>query len=439
MSDVFAATPSHLEETLKSLGFMKEAVIDRSMALAIVQLMQDVVHEVHDEYLDIYEEDGEGDEDEDDDDIEDLECMDLHLMCRKWADTGECEANPNYMVGTAILRGHCRKSCGVCVPQKRPKSRFESQSGSGWSTEADKQELLKSHPLLKETLTKLFKSIHASIRTEACNTAKVCIQVGSELGLLAGGAAQAAAAAAQGQWKLGTQFWGLAEVKPLPSPSLSFSSESQPIVEGPAEEETLGQQVNRALKKDLGGRQLSISADFFDYFFVYKLNTSQAGSHPTTISEHYSLGTFQRESVDVLEASTGLPATLHTLDLLPNLIGLLSQMDWPYVKQVYSGGDECILGGGGRRVLRKAEARIACSPDQRIHMLVREPDFCSYVYVVYSPSLCEVPHFKPKFRGIDMEISIEEQGGSVYSTQEPAPENLDVGQSQVDDDDDEYA
>ena len=37
-------------------------------------------------------------------------------------------------------------------------------------------------------------------------------------------------------------------------------------------------------------------------------------------------------------------------------------------------------------------------------MLVREPDFCSYVYVIYSPTLCEVPRFKPKFRGMDVEI-----------------------------------
>jgi hypothetical protein len=38
-------------------------------------------------------------------------------MCPSWAKIGECDANPNYMVGTRELRGHCRLSCGVCAPK----------------------------------------------------------------------------------------------------------------------------------------------------------------------------------------------------------------------------------------------------------------------------------------------------------------------------------
>ena len=45
---------------------------------------------------------------------------------------------------------------------------------------------------------------------------------------------------------------------------------------------------------------------------------------------------------------------------------------------------------GNRRVVRKSEARMACSPDGRLHMLVREPEFCHYVFVIYSPALCQV-------------------------------------------------
>ncbi len=37
-------------------------------------------------------------------------------MCEQWANEGECEANPNYMVGTEKLKGHCRKACGLCAP-----------------------------------------------------------------------------------------------------------------------------------------------------------------------------------------------------------------------------------------------------------------------------------------------------------------------------------
>eukprot|EP00955_Chlamydomonas_euryale_P020446 216776-Chlamydomonas_euryale.AAC.1 len=63
----------------------------------------------------------------------------------------------------------------------------------------------------------------------------------------------------------------------------------------------------------------------------------------------------------------------------------MSQKSWPYVRQTYAGGDECVL-AGGRRVERSVEARIACSPDGRLNMLVREPDFCTYVFVIYSPA-----------------------------------------------------
>ena len=57
-------------------------------------------------------------------------------------------------------------------------------------------------------------------------------------------------------------------------------------------------------------------------------------------------------------------------------------------------GDECFL-ARGRRATRHTEVRIACSPDQRVHLLVREPDFCSYIFVVYSPALCGLPAYKP--------------------------------------------
>ncbi len=50
------------------------------------------------------------------------DCIDLHPMCQRWADEGECEANPNYMVGNSILRGHCRKACGLCAPASQTPS-----------------------------------------------------------------------------------------------------------------------------------------------------------------------------------------------------------------------------------------------------------------------------------------------------------------------------
>eukprot|EP00983_Pelagomonas_calceolata_P047916 1140847-Pelagomonas_calceolata.AAC.2 len=57
-------------------------------------------------------------------------------------------------------------------------------------------------------------------------------------------------------------------------------------------------------------------------------------------------------------------------------------------------GHECVL-AGGRREVRSTEVRIACSPDRRLHILVREPDFCSYIFVLYSPAMCELGMFQP--------------------------------------------
>ena len=55
--------------------------------------------------------------------------------------------------------------------------------------------------------------------------------------------------------------------------------------------------------------------------------------------EDYILGRFQRESVNVINATSGSAVTLEDLDLLPNLKSLLLQKEWPYVKQVYPGGE----------------------------------------------------------------------------------------------------
>nr|CAD1840355.1 unnamed protein product [Ananas comosus var. bracteatus] len=42
------------------------------------------------------------------------ECEDENESCARWAAKGECEKNPEYMVGTEESQGYCRKSCKVC-------------------------------------------------------------------------------------------------------------------------------------------------------------------------------------------------------------------------------------------------------------------------------------------------------------------------------------
>ncbi|XP_075489161.1 putative prolyl 4-hydroxylase 4 [Primulina tabacum] len=41
-------------------------------------------------------------------------CTDSDANCERWASLGECNKNPEYMVGSSDLPGYCRKSCKVC-------------------------------------------------------------------------------------------------------------------------------------------------------------------------------------------------------------------------------------------------------------------------------------------------------------------------------------
>lgn len=41
-------------------------------------------------------------------------CVDENESCPKWAEAGECEKNPTYMVGSEADHGYCRKSCKAC-------------------------------------------------------------------------------------------------------------------------------------------------------------------------------------------------------------------------------------------------------------------------------------------------------------------------------------
>ncbi|OIW12430.1 hypothetical protein TanjilG_04179 [Lupinus angustifolius] len=42
-------------------------------------------------------------------------CSDENENCPKWANIGECEKNPLYMVGNGEVKGYCMKSCNVCT------------------------------------------------------------------------------------------------------------------------------------------------------------------------------------------------------------------------------------------------------------------------------------------------------------------------------------
>ena len=48
--------------------------------------------------------------------IPDSECVDLHSLCREWANEGECLLNPEYM------KAACKYSCLLCVNENSRKN-----------------------------------------------------------------------------------------------------------------------------------------------------------------------------------------------------------------------------------------------------------------------------------------------------------------------------
>lgn len=41
-------------------------------------------------------------------------CENKHTLCEHWAESGECETNPTYMIGNKGDLGQCVKACARC-------------------------------------------------------------------------------------------------------------------------------------------------------------------------------------------------------------------------------------------------------------------------------------------------------------------------------------
>lgn len=41
-------------------------------------------------------------------------CTNKHKLCEMWAESGECESNPGFMIGSKGNPGSCLASCARC-------------------------------------------------------------------------------------------------------------------------------------------------------------------------------------------------------------------------------------------------------------------------------------------------------------------------------------
>lgn len=57
-------------------------------------------------------------------------CENKHTECNGWAEGGECENNPEYMIGTVEQPGECILSCGRCdLMPKTPGKQGRKEKG----------------------------------------------------------------------------------------------------------------------------------------------------------------------------------------------------------------------------------------------------------------------------------------------------------------------
>lgn len=63
-------------------------------------------------------------------------CHDTRSECPMWAESGECEVNPGYMVGTHAQPGACLASCARCDLARKPAASNGSGGGAAQTVNA---------------------------------------------------------------------------------------------------------------------------------------------------------------------------------------------------------------------------------------------------------------------------------------------------------------
>lgn len=131
----------------------------------------------------------------------------------------------------------------------------------------------------------------------------------------------------------------------------------------------------------------------------YKKSARQYHAQDEKISDQYLLGNFTAGAADTNEVLTD-----------SSMVGGAVR----YVRQMYTGGDECELTGERRSV----EVRYLCSPGggQTELTSVSEPRSCSYVFTVTTPRLCKHHRFQSQPTAVvPIRCYLLDSGGNVNS------------------------
>jgi len=262
------------------------------------------------------------------------ECVDRHHKCEKWADEGECQKNPNYMVGDSKgYVGNCRLSCGECKPS---------------------------------TNVQRFGNLYLK-RDEAHNLTQI-----------------------------GADLLKDAKVKACPEISTSLPRPPQRIVLRPNQLHIIrwsavsppppdASAVATVLHNDLGGNCLYLNQGWWTYEVCFMTRIRQLHLDNTGgIAAEHLIGNYR-------EAALGKPGLMKIDEDEMSDLGLPGQAR-SYVRHIYDGGEECTV--KEKSVQRKAEVRIACSPRNATALAVKETSECEYMFTILIPGLCQLEDYQ---------------------------------------------
>lgn len=314
-------------------------------------------------------------------------CFDRHPQCVLWREKGECEGNPKYMLGDeGANNGWCRAACGHCPEEE------------------EDQEM---RPVDVEYIRGAQADLLAVFQAKACVSAAPCKWAAGEgmQQLLASARAGADRGAAelmesaefiggpvmsrQQQLEASIDQTRLKESKPMLVRELNDAvvpDRGRPRRSTQPPEHFLTES-GTVLWQELGAKCVYVSTGWWMYEICYMHHITQF--HMTDkhdIDWTISLGAYEPGSANWTLTNTSLSG------LYPHFTKV------PYASQTYNSGNHCDLdpdeSGKQRSVLRSSELRLMCSPDADMHIIVVEPQQCSYVVELYVPELCALPGFQ---------------------------------------------
>lgn len=305
------------------------------------------------------------------------DCRDKHDMCPQWAARGECQKNPNYMVGTRNLKGHCLLSCGVCEPagqvlfdpwQHMPepvaeqlKSILEEQQSTLKSEMCQSvcgvRAQLNLKPLGTARFDNLLSGQDAAVSHEA-GTSSMDSQDKQD-----GPLRKAERSRTPGDLAMRLWYAALPRERALLVPARQAGVEPNDVTPPPSS--GVDEDVNNVLYNGLAGHCVLLNKGWWIYEYCYNSRIRQLHVEKGDVVQEILIGRFDGHST--VKQANGYS---------------FAGADEVVVSQFYGGGSAC------NDKQRSAYVNYGCSDDGRLHMAVEEPEECAYAITLTSPAFC---------------------------------------------------